>query len=322
MSGTGVDFRNQSCFSSSVSTTFGGSSSTSSGSSSTSISSSGISSSFTSAWAAGSGAFSAAAPSPSPSFISTSSAVSKPFAESSAAFAAFSSASCLILSALFFAISSFLCCSLNCFWRAFSTFRASNAAIAAACLSCKALSTVWTLNLSSGSPTMTQATLRKCGTRKFLTMSMRSFLVKLPLTSMMIMGRRCEAAAMANKLFTLPSSSWGMPRFMSGRSFEERLFLGRHKPLLMAQSKSFLSLNSVYCGLLAKKKSNHSKVPSSGRHTGKSTSYLPSLGAFHVTTSTSALAASCKVLHLNGNGVQGSGPKFMCTVMPLKVTVG
>mmetsp|Transcript_145828 Transcript_145828/g.467331 ORF Transcript_145828/g.467331 Transcript_145828/m.467331 type:complete len:223 (-) Transcript_145828:357-1025(-) len=82
------------------------------------------------------------------------------------------------------------------------------------------------------------------------------------------------------------------------------------------------SLSSVYVGFFSRNMSSHAKVPSSGRLTGKATSYLPSAGAAYAVTLTWALAASCTMWHVNGSGARGVGPKFTCTDAFLKPTCG
>mmetsp|Transcript_59138 Transcript_59138/g.171464 ORF Transcript_59138/g.171464 Transcript_59138/m.171464 type:complete len:271 (+) Transcript_59138:1990-2802(+) len=153
---------------------------------------------------------------------------------------------------------------------------------------------------------------------------MRSAFVKLPFTSMMIKCLRWVDAAMARILFTVPSSIAGTPKFMSGRSFDafEWCAALRQKPLLTAHSTILRSDNSAYCGLHDTNQSHQLKVPWSGKHTGKITLYLPSLGSWTTDTSTSSTETSWTVRHLKGRGNCKRGPKLTCNETFLNVTVG
>mmetsp|Transcript_13557 Transcript_13557/g.39010 ORF Transcript_13557/g.39010 Transcript_13557/m.39010 type:complete len:319 (-) Transcript_13557:12-968(-) len=82
------------------------------------------------------------------------------------------------------------------------------------------------------------------------------------------------------------------------------------------------SLSSVYFGCFSRNVSRRSKVPSSGRPTGKTTSYLPPAGGSLLVTTTSALAASSNIRHAKGIFDSGVGPKFACVVTFLKVIAG
>mmetsp|Transcript_28761 Transcript_28761/g.83200 ORF Transcript_28761/g.83200 Transcript_28761/m.83200 type:complete len:233 (-) Transcript_28761:532-1230(-) len=124
----------------------------------------------------------------------------------------------------------------------------------------------------------------------------------------------------------LSSSRSLTPKDISGLSRQLRA-LGAYPrflemPLRSAQSKIIRSLSSVYFWFCSRNVSSQSKVPSSGSPTGTRTSYLPSAGASASTTSASVLAAPCTIRHLKGKGANGSGPKFTCDVMFLKVTAG
>mmetsp|Transcript_80519 Transcript_80519/g.246094 ORF Transcript_80519/g.246094 Transcript_80519/m.246094 type:complete len:353 (+) Transcript_80519:1632-2690(+) len=93
-------------------------------------------------------------------------------------------------------------------------------------------------------------------------------------------------------------------------------------PLCSAHATSMRSLNSVYPAFFSSHKSSQSKVPSSGRPTGTTTSYLPSAGSCATATAVSALAASWTIRHVKGNGASGVGPKLVCTLTPLKLMCG
>mmetsp|Transcript_120196 Transcript_120196/g.351272 ORF Transcript_120196/g.351272 Transcript_120196/m.351272 type:complete len:236 (-) Transcript_120196:397-1104(-) len=116
----------------------------------------------------------------------------------------------------------------------------------------------------------------------------------------------------------------GIPKFMSGLSLEffHWLGFGLQSPLRSAQRRIVRSLISVYWGFFWRKPSSQSKVPSSGRPTGKRTSYFPSLAPTGLRTSASSLATSCQVLHAKGRGAIGDGPKLTCKVTFLKFTCG
>mmetsp|Transcript_1783 Transcript_1783/g.5468 ORF Transcript_1783/g.5468 Transcript_1783/m.5468 type:complete len:271 (-) Transcript_1783:442-1254(-) len=153
---------------------------------------------------------------------------------------------------------------------------------------------------------------------------MRSSLHRLPCTSITTRSRRCIGATAARTLFTEPSSKCGTPKFMSGLSIEffSELAFDRNRPLRTAHSKTFRLLSSAYCGFFSRNQSSQSNVPSSGNRTGNRTSCLPSLGGAYAVTAESACAASCIIRQRKGSGTCGWGPKFTCTVMFLKVTVG
>mmetsp|Transcript_90613 Transcript_90613/g.228385 ORF Transcript_90613/g.228385 Transcript_90613/m.228385 type:complete len:230 (+) Transcript_90613:488-1177(+) len=123
---------------------------------------------------------------------------------------------------------------------------------------------------------------------------------------------------------TLESSIMGIWKLKSGLSLEffQELVGGLRIPLCSAHFMMALSLSSVYCGFLAKKSSAHSNMPSSGRPTGKSTSYFPSLGTSLGVTTASTLAISWKLRHAKGSAAINVGPKLTCTVMFLKFTTG
>mmetsp|Transcript_6800 Transcript_6800/g.16922 ORF Transcript_6800/g.16922 Transcript_6800/m.16922 type:complete len:235 (-) Transcript_6800:389-1093(-) len=122
----------------------------------------------------------------------------------------------------------------------------------------------------------------------------------------------------------LKSSIMGIPKFISGLSLQclSWFGLGLCRPLFNAQSTIALSDNSVYCGFLDKNTSRRSKVPSSGKPMGNIASYLPSFGVVAGKTSASASAMPCTMWHVNGNGADGAGPKFICSVTFLKLTCG
>mmetsp|Transcript_143185 Transcript_143185/g.457464 ORF Transcript_143185/g.457464 Transcript_143185/m.457464 type:complete len:240 (+) Transcript_143185:538-1257(+) len=93
-------------------------------------------------------------------------------------------------------------------------------------------------------------------------------------------------------------------------------------PELAAHLMILRSESSTYCGFCSKKESNHSKVPSSGKPTGRTTSYFPSLpsGAFALMASASAAAPSMR--HLKGSALIGSGPQFVSTLTLRKARCG
>mmetsp|Transcript_62556 Transcript_62556/g.174797 ORF Transcript_62556/g.174797 Transcript_62556/m.174797 type:complete len:224 (+) Transcript_62556:1715-2386(+) len=171
---------------------------------------------------------------------------------------------------------------------------------------------------------MTQASLWKCGSLKGRSADMRSACSKLPRTSMMTTFRRCVEAAARRDRFALPSSSAGMPRFMSGRSLQRRTTegLGRQTPLLTAQSMIFLSETSAKSGFCERNQSHQWNVPASGMHTGNNTLCFPSASSWLGVTSTSSRAASWSMRHLKGKVVKGVGPKLTCTDTFLNVMVG
>mmetsp|Transcript_91566 Transcript_91566/g.212951 ORF Transcript_91566/g.212951 Transcript_91566/m.212951 type:complete len:234 (-) Transcript_91566:294-995(-) len=116
----------------------------------------------------------------------------------------------------------------------------------------------------------------------------------------------------------------GIPKFMSGLSLEffQALGFGLQSPLRSAHFKICRSLISVKCGFFCRNPSNQSKVPSSGKPTGNSTSNLPSLFGCGRLSSVSSFATSCHVRHVKGNATSGDGPKFTCSVTFLKFTCG
>jgi len=107
-----------------------------------------------------------------------------------------------------------------------------------------------------------------------------------------------------------------MPKSIVGLSLQlGQLLRLRYSPLLRPQFSTARLLTSVYRGFFWRKPSNHSKVPSSGRLTGKSTSRLPPAAGEAAGVSTSAAAASCAMRHAKGIVAKAAGPKFTWSVM-------
>mmetsp|Transcript_53915 Transcript_53915/g.115793 ORF Transcript_53915/g.115793 Transcript_53915/m.115793 type:complete len:236 (+) Transcript_53915:2053-2760(+) len=122
----------------------------------------------------------------------------------------------------------------------------------------------------------------------------------------------------------LLSSSMEMPKLKSGLSLEffQELVLGLEPPLCSIHFWICRSLSSVKSLCSSRKLSSQSKVPSSGRPTGTTTSYWPPfLGAADEATP-SSFATSCNILQVKGNFTSGVGPKFTCSVTFLKLTCG
>mmetsp|Transcript_65200 Transcript_65200/g.172763 ORF Transcript_65200/g.172763 Transcript_65200/m.172763 type:complete len:231 (-) Transcript_65200:454-1146(-) len=151
---------------------------------------------------------------------------------------------------------------------------------------------------------------------------LRPVTVRFPLTSSTTKFRAATGANCSTILATLRSSICGRPKKASGRSLlvVPEYPRCRASPLFVAHETIIRSLNSVYFRFSFKKVSNQSKVPSSGRPTGYSTSGF-STGDVDWTLQSDS-AASCRVRHLNGNGRIGTGPKCTCTVTFLYVTAG
>mmetsp|Transcript_50235 Transcript_50235/g.112839 ORF Transcript_50235/g.112839 Transcript_50235/m.112839 type:complete len:341 (+) Transcript_50235:747-1769(+) len=280
-------FLNHSFSSSGVNSATAAGSTSSSSSGSGGFISTSSSSSSDSSWG-GSSAFFSSLPSPPASFSFA--------AFSASSFFFFSLSIRLLIFAVFFLAIS-LCFERNSiiFFRNRSCFLSLNSLSAFSCLSLRNSSRTLLLKPTDGSPIMTLATFLKRGMEKFLSLAVRSSLVRLPATSMTMKLRGCADAMEWSMAFTLPSSMWGTPKLMSGLSPEVLCMLTfvRNRPLLRAHSRIFLSLSSVYKGFLSTNQSSQSKVPSSGRQTGKSTSYLPSFGVSYLVCTTSAFAASC-----------------------------
>mmetsp|Transcript_63245 Transcript_63245/g.135903 ORF Transcript_63245/g.135903 Transcript_63245/m.135903 type:complete len:222 (-) Transcript_63245:1075-1740(-) len=190
-------FLNQSCFSSSVSSTLEGASVSSTSMSFSSPSRPSPSSSASSLPSSSSPSFSPASSSPSPASAAA-------FFSASAFFFASAFA---ILSAFFLAISTCFCFIWMAFFLIFSAFCSLNSLSAFACFSFNITSHLCFLYSSDGSPIMTFATLLKFGKRYCLTASVRSCFIKFPFNSMMTRLRCCTVETAVKMRFTLPSSS-------------------------------------------------------------------------------------------------------------------
>mmetsp|Transcript_7707 Transcript_7707/g.21624 ORF Transcript_7707/g.21624 Transcript_7707/m.21624 type:complete len:329 (-) Transcript_7707:314-1300(-) len=224
------------------------------------------------------------------------------------------------------------------FWRAFSNsfcllsnshffFVASNfswcSLFAASCFCLRNSICDLFLNSGVGVPTKTAADVLKFDALKGLSASALSSLNRLPFTSITTYFRFWSAQRLLSAPLTVPSSIAQTPKPISGLSLEvlAGLSLGGCGPqLFSAQSRMARSLISVYPGFFSRYMSSQSKLPWSGRLTGKSTS--PSSVASYVVTSASVFKADPTMWHLKGSEHIGSGPKFVCSVMHLKATVG
>mmetsp|Transcript_51466 Transcript_51466/g.137091 ORF Transcript_51466/g.137091 Transcript_51466/m.137091 type:complete len:302 (-) Transcript_51466:427-1332(-) len=193
----------------------------------------------------------------------------------------------------------------------------------AACFCLRSSSCDTFLNSAGGSPTKTIAEVLMPADLKGSRDAALSSLIKLPFTSITTALRFWSAQRVVSIFLTLePSSSLGTPKPISGLSLE--LFgtapLFCQLPLFSTHSRTARSLISTYPGLFSRNMSSQSKLPSSGRLTGKSTSAASV--AVEVLTSAWDLGAEATMWHVKGSGHSGSGPKFACKVMHLNATVG
>mmetsp|Transcript_3838 Transcript_3838/g.7653 ORF Transcript_3838/g.7653 Transcript_3838/m.7653 type:complete len:288 (-) Transcript_3838:706-1569(-) len=276
----------------------------------------------------------------SPSFFSSaafSAAAFSAAAFSAAAFssAAFFSASAFFLSsrsAFFFSLSAFFfarsisVCFLSASRRLFSSiFFALNSMSAVACFCFNTNSLVRFLNSEVGSPINTMETFLKPLELNFASISCLSCLIKPLFNSMQTKFLACNGATDRKTRWILPSSSSGMPNVNSGLSFELLIAYPRDRqmPLRSAQLRIIWSLSSAYPGFLSWNILSHSNTPSSGRPTGKTTSYLPSLaGGLYSVMVASFAEASATMRQVKGRGVIGSFPRFTCRAMHFHEIVG